>query len=83
MGDEIVLGGDGTATKPWLSGNMLPSKHTCENRWSNFSENLRVVALKYARVNSKLKSKVLFRKKIYKEHQNIHTVTHHHDWSVN
>ena len=29
-----------TATKPWLSGNMLPNIKTCENGWSNFSENL-------------------------------------------
>ena len=34
------------ATKPWLSGNMLPNIKTCENWWSNFSENMRVVALK-------------------------------------
>ena len=36
----------GTATKPWLSGIMLPNIKTCENRWSNFSENLRIVDLK-------------------------------------
>ena len=30
----------GTATKPWLSGNMLPNINTCENGWSNISENL-------------------------------------------
>ena len=35
----------GTATKSRLSGNMLPIKKTCENGWSNFSENLRIVAL--------------------------------------
>ena len=34
---ELVTG---TSTKPWLSGNMLP------NGWSNFSENMRVVAIK-------------------------------------
>ena len=28
------------------SGNTLPSIKTCENGWSNFSENLRIVALK-------------------------------------
>ena len=36
----------GTATKPWLSGNMLPNWNTCEYRWSNFLENLRIVSLK-------------------------------------
>ena len=25
----------GIATKPWLSGNMLPNIKTCENRWAN------------------------------------------------
>ena len=34
-----------TATKPRLSGNMLPNINTCENWWY-FSENLRIVALK-------------------------------------
>ena len=36
----------GTATKPRLSGNMLPNIKTCENEWSNFSKYLRNVALK-------------------------------------
>ena len=36
----------GIATKPRLSGNMLPNIKTCENGWSNFSGNLRIVALK-------------------------------------
>ena len=36
---EIVTG---IATKPGLSGNMLPNIKTCENESSNFSENLRV-----------------------------------------
>ena len=36
----------GTETKQWLSGKMLPNINTCENEWSNFSENLRIVALK-------------------------------------
>ena len=36
----------GTATKPRLSGNMLQNINTCENRWSNFSENFKIVALK-------------------------------------
>ena len=35
-----------TETKPGLSGNILPNLNTCENGWSNFSENLRIVALK-------------------------------------
>ena len=29
----------GTATNPRVSGNMLPNIKTCENGWSNFSEN--------------------------------------------
>ena len=36
----------GIATKPWLSGNMLPNIKTDENGWSNFWENLLVVAIK-------------------------------------
>ena len=36
-----------TATKPWLSINMLPNINICENVCSNFSTNLRVVALKF------------------------------------
>ena len=36
----------GTATKPWLSGNMLPNINTCKNGWSKLSENLRIMALK-------------------------------------
>ena len=38
----------GIATKPWLSGNMLPNiqQKKWENGCSNFSENLRIVALK-------------------------------------
>ena len=35
----------GIATKPWLSRNMLPNIKTWENELSNFSENLRIVAL--------------------------------------
>ena len=35
-----------TLMKPWLSRNMLPKINTCENGWSNFSANLRVVSLK-------------------------------------
>ena len=35
----------GTEMKPWLSRNMLPNINTCENGWSNFSANLRVVSL--------------------------------------
>ena len=35
-----------SATKPWLSANMLPNIKTYENVWSNFSENLKIVALK-------------------------------------
>ena len=37
----------GIATKPRLSGNMLPKIKTCENEWSNFSENLRVMEIKF------------------------------------
>ena len=33
-------------TKPWLSANMLPTINTCEKRWSNVSENQRVLATK-------------------------------------
>ena len=33
------------ATKPRLSGNMLPNIKTCENGRSNFSEKLKLVAL--------------------------------------
>ena len=33
-------------TKPRLLVNMLPNIKTCENRWPNFLENLRVVAIK-------------------------------------
>ena len=36
----------GTEMKPWLSRNMLPNINTCENGWSNFSANLRVVSWK-------------------------------------
>ena len=36
----------GTTTKPRLSRSMLPNIKTCENGWSKFSENLRIVALK-------------------------------------
>ena len=39
------------ATKPWLSGNMLPNIKICENGWSNFKENLRLDGIKIARVN--------------------------------
>ena len=35
-----------TGTKPWLSRNMLPNSKTCKKEWSNFSENLTVVATK-------------------------------------
>ena len=27
-----------TATKPWLSGNMLPNIKICENEWSNYQK---------------------------------------------
>ena len=36
----------GTATKPRLSGNMLPNINTCENWCWYISENLRILALK-------------------------------------
>ena len=42
----------GIATKLWLSGNMFPNIKICENGWSNFSENLRMVGIKIARVKS-------------------------------
>ena len=35
-----------TATKPWLSWNILPNIKTYENGWANFSENLRIMAIK-------------------------------------
>ena len=47
-----------TPTKPSLSGNMLPNMTTCKNVWSNFSENLRIVALKVS-INSILITKSL------------------------
>ena len=37
----------GIATKPWLSGNIFPNKKTRENGWSDFSENLRILLLKF------------------------------------
>ena len=37
----------GTAIKPSLSGNMLSNMNTCKNGWSNFSENLRIIVLKF------------------------------------
>ena len=36
----------GIATKPQLSGNMLPNIKTCKNKWGNFSENLLVLGKK-------------------------------------
>ena len=35
-----------TATKPRLSGDILPNINTCKNGWSHFSESLRIVASK-------------------------------------
>ena len=40
----------GIATKPRLSGNMIPNIEKCENGWSNLTENLRVVAIKWLEV---------------------------------
>ena len=40
---ELVTG---TEMNPWLSRNMLPNINTCENGWSDFSANLRVVSIK-------------------------------------
>ena len=40
---ELVTG---TEMKPWLSRNMLININACENGWSNFSANLRVLSLK-------------------------------------
>ena len=47
-GDEIVLACDRHWDEivSWLSRNMLPNINTCENGWSNFAVNLRVVSLK-------------------------------------
>ena len=42
----------GTATKPWLSGNMLPNIKTCENGCSNFPRKFENRGTKIARVNS-------------------------------
>ena len=36
----------GIATKPYLSGNIFANIKTCENGLSNFSENLKIIALK-------------------------------------
>ena len=36
----------GSAIKLWLSGNMLPNIKTCKKILSNFSQNLRIMALK-------------------------------------
>ena len=36
----------GIATKPWLSWNMFSNIKRCDNGWSNFSENLKIVVLK-------------------------------------
>ena len=41
---ELVTG---TEMKPWLLRNMLPNMNTCENWWSNFSANFKVVSLKF------------------------------------
>ena len=43
---ELIQLVTGIATKPGLSGNILPNIKPCENGWSNFLENLRVIALK-------------------------------------
>ena len=40
---ELVTG---TEMKPWLLRNMLTITNTCENGWSNFLANFRVVSLK-------------------------------------
>ena len=44
----------GTATKPWLSGNILPNVKTCENGWSDFSKNFIIVVLKLLPLNRSL-----------------------------
>ena len=41
----MILLVTGIATKPLLSVNMFPKIKTCENGRSNFSKNLRIVAL--------------------------------------
>ena len=40
----------GIVTKSRLSGDMLPNIKTCGSGWSNFSENLRILALKLFRL---------------------------------
>ena len=45
----------GTPTKPYLSGNMLPNINTCENGWSNFSENLRIARVNSIRITKSIK----------------------------
>ena len=40
---ELVTG---TEMKPWFSRNMVPNINTCENGYSNFSANLKVMSLK-------------------------------------
>ena len=36
----------GIVTKPWLWGNMSPNIQTCENWWSYFPENVRILVFK-------------------------------------
>ena len=43
---SLIMIVTGIATKLRLSRNMFPNIKTCKNRWSDFSKNLRIVALK-------------------------------------
>ena len=47
----------GTASKSWPSSNMLQNIKTCENVGSNFSENLKIVALKFVEITRLLSPK--------------------------
>ena len=48
----------GTASKPWLSGNMLPNIKTCGNGWSNFYKKNEYRSIKSGRFNSILITKI-------------------------
>ena len=58
-GDEIIDLVTDPATKQSLSGSMLPNIKTCNNRWSNLSENLRIVALKFLKLTTNLQLSTL------------------------
>ena len=46
----------GITTKPRLSRHMLPNINTCENGWSNFSANLRVVVIKLGQLYNSIRN---------------------------